>query len=189
MWYYRLMAKVTPKTKEGKTAQASKKKSAASKSRDRANMIKELKTLVPKLDDDGLAFFVKQFHVHLYNMQVDALNQTMITGEERKKASAAKKPAKKSSAGFSEIKMSDTGSSYYIVYNNEWIAFSKEEMTILVKIIYGEGTDLEIRERLYNWFAKERMDLLNSASIGNKFDDKLKALVRLLKDNFKLRKK
>jgi len=152
-------------------------------------MIKQLKALVPKLDDDGLAFFVKQFNVHLYNMQVDALNQTMITGKEREKPSAAKKPAKKASAGFSEVKMSDSGSSYYIVYNNEWIAFSKEEITTIVKIIYGEGSDLEIRERIYNWFAKERSDLLNTASIGNKFDDKLKALVRLLKDNFKLRKK
>jgi len=189
------MAKVTPKTKavkepvpKAKTVSTVKKKSAA-KSKAWDDLAKEMKSLIPKLDEEGLAFLVKQSHIHLYNMQVDALNKTLVKDEKRKKEAAAKKTGNKKEEGFSGIKISDSGSSYYIVYNNEWVAFSRDEMTILVKIIFGEGSDLEIREQLYNWLSRERGDLLNCASIGNKFDDKLKTLVRLLKDNFKLRNK
>ena len=191
------MANVKPKTgNKKKTASgaktAAKKKSTqgrpSGKSKEWESLAKELKSLIPKLDEEGLAFLVKQSQAHLYNMQVDALNETMIKDDERKKASAAKKTVKTGERGFNEIKMSESGSSYYIVYNNEWIAFSRNEMADLVKVALAEGTDLEVRERLFIWLSRERSDLLYSASIGDKFDDKLKSLVLLLKNNFKLKK-
>jgi hypothetical protein len=140
------------------------------------------------MDEEGLAFLVKQAHVHLYNMQVDALNKTLVKEEERKKV-YAQKSVKMGEMGFSDIKISESGSSYYIVYNNEWITFTRDEMTIIVKIALGEGTDLEIRERLFTWLSRERNDLIYSAGIADKFDDKLKSLVSLLKGNFKLKNK
>jgi len=188
------MAKVTLKTKivkrpsaKTKTAAVPNKKSPV-KSSERANLAKELKSLIPKLDEEGLAFLVKQAHVHLYNMQVDALNKTLKKDEERIKASS-KKPAGKRTAGFSEIKMSETGVSYYIVYNGEWIAFSKSEISTLVKFAYSEGTEIEVKERVYNWLLQERRDLLYTASIGNKFDEKIQSLVCLIKESFKLKRK
>jgi hypothetical protein len=180
------MAKVTPK-KTGAKKTAAPKKKTSKKSAELVSLSAELKSLIPKLDEEGLAFLVKQAHVHLYNMQVDALNNTLIKDEERIKVSVSKK--KTVAGGFSGIKKSGSGSSYYIVYGNESIIFSREEMELLVKIVLGEGTDLEIRERLYNWLSGERSDLLYAASIGNKFDDKLKDLVSLLKGHFKLKKK
>ena len=188
------MAKATPKPKTVKKAAAGAKGKvsgggASGSGGERADLAKELKTLIPKLDEEGLAFLVKQAHVHLYNMQVDALNKTLIKEDARKKVSAAKKPAKTAERGFSEVKMSETGSSYYIIYNNEWIAFAKDEMTAIVKIALDSGTEIEIRERLFNWFSRERSDLLYSAAIADKFDDKLKSLIDLLKDNFKLKNK
>ena len=194
------MAKVKPKTNNekkpasaAKTTPASKNKSAKKrsprKSREWESLAKELKSLIPKLDEEGLIFLVKQSHVHLYNMQVDALNKNIIKNEKRKKGAAAGKPVKAIEKGFSDIKISESGSSYYIVYNNEWITFSKNEMTAIAKIALSEETEMEIRERLFNWFSRERSDLLYSASIGSKLDDKLGALLSLLKDNFKLREK
>ena len=153
------------------------------------SLAKELRSLIPKLDEEGLAYLVEQAQVHLYNLQVDALNKTIIKSRQRAAAknTAAKtvgKGAAKNAAGsdgFNEIKVSDSGSSYYIVYKTEWIMFSKDEMVKLIKIARGEGTDLEIKERLFNWFARERTDLLRSAGIANKFDNKLKSLAVLLK--------
>jgi len=191
------MAKVKPKTDNKKKPAsgektAVKKKntqgSSAAKSKARESLANELKSLIPKLDEEGLAFLVKQAHVHLYNMQVDALNETIIKDNERKKESAVKKTVVTKGRGFSEIKTSESGSSYYIIYNNEWIAFSRNEMAALVKTALAEGTDLEARERLFDWLARERGDLLYAASIGDKFDDKLKSLVSLLKNNFKLKR-
>jgi len=186
------MAKVTLKTKivkrpaKAKTAAAPKKESPV-KSPEQENLAKELKSLIPKLDEEGLAFLVKQAHVHLYNMQVDALNKTMEKDEERKKKSS-KKPAEKKTSCFSEVKMTETGASYYIVYNGEWIVFSKGELSALVKLAYSEGTELEVKERVYNWLSQERRDLLYTASIGNKFDEKLQSLVCLIKENFKVKR-
>jgi glyceraldehyde-3-phosphate dehydrogenase/erythrose-4-phosphate dehydrogenase len=172
-----------------KTASIPKKKSAKSANDiERDNLAKELKTLIPKLDEEGLAFLVKQAQVHLYNMQVDALNKTLVKEEERSKKTASRKKVSPAEEDFSEIKMSDTGSSYYIIYKNEWIVFSKNEITTIVKIAFGEGTELEIKERLFNWLSRERNDLLYTAAITNKFDNRLKSLINLLKENFKLKK-
>ena len=180
-----------------KTVKTPVKKSGSVKSGSRKagneweSLAKELRSLVPKLDEDGLIFLIEQAQIHLYNMQVDALNKTLVKSQERA-ATAAKNTGKgttkqaktgqnASSEGFNDIKMSESGSSYYIVYKTEWIMFSKDEMVKLVKIAGGEGSDLEIKERLFNWFARERTDLLRSAGIANKFDNKLVSLAGLLR--------
>jgi len=180
------MAKVSGSS-NAKTATAKK---SAKKSAVKETLIKELKSLFPKLDEEGLAFLVKQAHIHLYNMQVDALNQTIINDTQRQKTDSTKtiKKIKVTNDIFSDIKISETGAGYHIHCNNQWISFTTGEITKMVKIVLGEGTDLEIRERLYNWLFKERADLLSSAGIANKFDDRIKPLIALLKKNFKLKK-
>jgi hypothetical protein len=152
------------------------------------SLVKELRSLIPKLDEEGLAFLVKQAHIHLYNLQVDALNKQALVISQKKTAakSAGKKAASAGQStakteGFSGIKASDSGSSYYLGYKNEWIMLSRDEMTQLVKIARGKGTIAEIKERLFNWLVRERTDILRSAAVANKSDDKLKSLAGLLK--------
>jgi len=191
------MAKET-KAKTTKPKEAVKKpavKAAIKKSSELEALAKELKTLIPKLDEEGLAFLVKQAHVHLYNMQVDALNQTIVKDArrmdaQRKSTSATKTKTtvKAGNSGFSDIRISETGSGYHILCNNQWISFTTGEITAMVKIVLGEGSDLEVRGRLYNWLSRERGDLLVTASIADKFDDGLKPLISLIKKNFKLKK-
>jgi hypothetical protein len=184
------MAKAVKKiASKTKAASSRSKKKSAGGNKERDTLAKELKTLIPKMDEEGLAFLVKQAHVHLYNMQVDALNKTMVKDEERRKKSVSVKKAKPAEEDFSDIKISETGSSYYIIYGNEWISFSKAEITAIVKVALGEGSELEIKERLFNWLSQERNDLLYAAAIANKFDNKLISLINLLKVNFKLKKK
>jgi hypothetical protein len=175
------------KTVNAKTANS---KSTAKKTTVKETLIKEIRGLIPKLDEEGLAFLVKQAHIHLYNMQVDALNQTIINDVEREKTNKVK-TAKKidvSNENFSDIKISETGAGYHIRCNNQWIALTTGEITKMVKIVLGEGSDQEIRERLYSWLSKERADLLSVAGIVNKFDDGIKPLITLLKMSFKLKK-
>ena len=180
------MAKAT-NTKAAKPAAAKK---STKKTAVKETLSRELKGLLPKLDEEGLAFLVKQAHIHLYNMQVDALNQTIINDAERQKTGKTKtvKTAATAAGGFTDIKISETGSGYHIRCNNQWISFTTGEITKMVKIVLGEGSDLEVRERLYSWLARERADLLSAASIADKFDDKIKPLIALLKKNFKLKK-
>jgi hypothetical protein len=163
---------------------------AKAKSNDeRDTLAKELRALIPRLNEEGLAFLIEQAQVHLYNMQVDELNSSIVKSQARQASKSSGKTAAKTSkaggaetsGGFKEIKASDSGSSYYIVYKTEWIMFAKDEMIKLITIAKSEGTELDIKERLFNWLRRERTDLLNSAAIANKFDPKLKSLAGLLK--------
>jgi hypothetical protein len=189
-----------------KTVKAAKSKPANAAVQEREKLAKELRSLIPKLDEEGLSFLIEQAQVHLYNMQVDALNQTLampqtLAASQTRAQNAAAKTAKVNAAGkggagsakgadkpagFSEIKVSESGSSYYIVYKTEWIMCSRDEIIKLARIASGEGSDLEIKERLFNWLVRERTDLLRSAGIADKFDVKLKSLAGLLKKLKKL---
>ena len=167
-------------------------KKAAPADGERELLAKELKGLIPKLDSEGLAFLIEQARVHLYNMQVDELNRAAeasaatAAAKTRSAAGKSKTQAKPGSArrGYS-IAGSESGSSFYLYCPNDEIMFSRDEMGLLVKIVNGKGTDLEIRERLFNWIERERRDVFAAISIANKFDDNLKMLAALIKKSFK----
>ena len=181
------MAKQKTKTQAKPAAKPAKK--AAPVDTERELLAKELKGLIPKLDSEGLAFLVEQARVHIYNMQVDELNRAAIaankaaaktrsvSGSAKSKTQTKPKPGRE---GYS-ISGSETGSSFYLYCPNDEIMFSRGEMSQLIKIANGNGTDLEIRERLFNWFERERRDIFSAISIANKFDDKLKLLLGLIK--------
>ena len=157
------------------------------------SLVRELRGLIPKLDAEGLAFLVEQARVHIYNMQVEKLNQaaeaasiaavqskSLIGKIEKSRAQGASKEESFRIVG------TESGSSYYLYCPNDSIMFSRNEMVHLVKTVNAGGTDLEIRERLYNWFVKERRDIFTVISIADKFDGRLKTLAALIKKTFKL---
>jgi hypothetical protein len=168
-----------PQTAERRAQKSGEKRS------EKASLAGELRSLIPRLDEEGLRFLIEQAEVHLYNMQVDELNDT-VTRNAAAKTAASKTPAKKTK-GEMRIAASETGSSVYIVYNEKWVMFSQAEMVRLVKIVNGPGADLEIRERLFNWFDRERGDIFETIPIADKFDDLLKKVVTLLKKSFKVK--
>ena len=160
------------------------------KDTEQESLAKELGDLIPQLDSEGLAFLVEQARVHLYNIQVVELNkaaQAVNTASARTAGITQGKKASKPGGGNLRIGGSESGSSYYFYYRNSNVMFAKDEMMHLVKIANGPGTDLEIRERLYNWFERERKDIFALIPMADKFDDRLKALVALLKKSFKIR--
>lgn len=181
------MAKKTQAVKKS-PAKKSSVKSPAKKSskKDTAQelLAKELRTLIPKLDSEGLAFLIKQAKVHIYNMQVDELNKATVAAAAAAQKSKAGKAGKTPKKAVFDIDA--TGSGYYLRYQNSGTMFSKNEMTTLVKIVYGQGTEAEISERLFNWLERERLDIFSLVPIANKFDPLLKSLAALIQKNFKL---
>ncbi|MDR0512912.1 MAG: hypothetical protein LBG93_07400 [Treponema sp.] len=154
---------------------------------------KELRSLIPKLDAEGLIFLVKQAKVHIYNMQVDELNNAAAAAKAATPAAgAAKASSAKSAAGQTKnkalrIKGSESGSSYYLYYANSHVMFSKNEIIELVKIASGSGTELEICRRLFVWFGRERKDVFSVLPIQDMHSESLKELIEKLKKNFKVR--
>jgi hypothetical protein len=153
------------------------------------SLVKEMKALIPKLDSEGLAFLVKQARVLIYNMQVDQLNkaaQAAHTASNRSKAvKALKTQAQKKDK--IEIKATDSGSGFYLYYNNGNTVFSKSEMTSLVKIAHADADESEICERLFRWIERERKDVFLLVPIYDKYDEKLKILADLIRKKFKLK--
>ena len=156
---------------------------------ERESLVKELKGILPELDSEGLAFLIEQARVHLYNMQVDELNRAADAANDaaarRIKKSGQSKP--KAGSDTLQINGTESGSSYYLHFRNDEIMFSRDEMVRLVKIVNGPGTDLEIRERLFNWFDRERKDIFALIPIKDKFDNHLKTLTAYIRKNFKVR--
>jgi hypothetical protein len=146
-------------------------------------LAKELRSLIPRLDAEGLQFLIEQAQVHLYNMQVDELNKTMT----RTRPAGASKPAKQ----LEEIRIegSGSGSSFYMFYHGQSVMFSRDEIIGLVKLVNGPGTVLEIAERLFNWFDRERADIFATIPMTDKFDDRVKKIARIIKKNFKIQMK
>jgi hypothetical protein len=146
----------------------------------RNTLAKELRSLIPRLDAEGLEFLIEQAQVHLYNMQVDELNKTMA----RAKPAGASRPAKQSED--IRIEGSGSGSSFYMFYHGQSVMFSRDEIIGLVKLVNGPGTALEIAERLYNWFDRERADIFATIPIADKFDSRVKKITQIIKKNFTL---
>ena len=179
-----------------KKAVVEKKGNPGQKDARRESLAKELGGLIPQLDSEGLAFLVEQAKVHLYNMQVDALNKAAaeagdVSGQLESgagRAGGSREKQKAANEGLA-IRGTESGSSFYLHYRNDDIMFSRDEMIHLVKIVNGKGTSLEIRERLYSWFDRERRDIFSVVPIADKFDERLKALSALIKKSFAIRDK
>ena len=196
-------AKITQKKPAAKTVKNTVKKSVQKtgvKDTEWESLAVELRSLIPRLDSEGLAFLVEQARVHLYNMQVDELNQATIAAEIADAGSAEKtrqdlsagkagheRGKAKSEGGTFKISGTESGSSYYLHYRNNELMFSRDEMIRIVKIVNAEGTDLEIRERLFNWFDRERKDAFAVIPMADKFDNHLKIFAAFIRNSFKIR--
>jgi hypothetical protein len=149
----------------------------------RETLVKELLSLIPRLDAEGLQFLIEQAQVHLYNMQVDELNKTLAGA----KPAGVSKPAKQSEN--IRIEGSGSGSSFYMFYHGQSVMFSRDEIIRLTSIVNGPGTALEIAERLFNWFVRERADVFALIPMADKFDDRVKKIAQVIKKNFKIQPK
>jgi hypothetical protein len=173
----------TQKNKTGKTAKRTELKD---------DLAKELRSLIPRLDAEGLEFLIEQAQVHLYNMQVDELNKTLTrpagrgTGAKKTDPGAAKPPRQSEDI---RIEGSGSGSSFYLFYHGQSVMFSRDEIIHLVKVVNGPGTALEIAERLFNWFDRERADVFALIPMNDYFDARLKKIAQVVKKNFKVQPK
>ena len=176
--------KKTPRKKTGANVKKTPRaKKTATPEDPRKRLAAELHGLIPRLDAGGLQFLVEQARIHLYNMQVEELNKTLTRSE----SGAVSKPERRSN----EIRMegSASGSSFYLSHRGQSVMFSRDEIIALVKLVSGPGTALEIAERLFNWFNRERADVFALIPMADKFDDRLKKIARLVRENFKIRPK
>lgn len=171
----------TAKTGAGTTAApgrgAAKAARPAGAEEAKAQLLKELKAILGKLDAEGLAFLLEQARVHLYNMEaerLDAIRGSLPDVETRPGASPGLR-----------IERSESGSSYYVVLNGAYTMFTTTEMAALVHIAHGNEDDNDAGKGLENWFKRERTDALSELWRPVKSGHPLAPLAMVIKKTFK----
>ncbi len=151
----------------------------------------ELRSMIKDLDEEGLAFLVEQARVHLHNMNVVRLEEELAAAEPSKgKKGSGKKSAAKThlpAADF-RIERSPSGATYHIISGGNWKMFTDEEMLAMVKIAQSKDTLLEVSQRLWNWFDRERPDVFEDLDLEDHHDPRVKEIVKLLRKKFAVRK-
>jgi hypothetical protein len=173
------------RTKQAKPAAKSSGQGAKTKKQGKTEKLAaELKSLIHQLNEEGLVFLIEQAKIHIYNMQVDALNKSMA--HTRHGESAA--PGKSKASGFG-LKISEDRHSYYLTYGNDWIMFNHAEMLQLAKIAASPLPDDDKRAGLYRWFDRERRDVFGTVPIRSPQSEILSQLTKLLNKSFKVKYK
>ncbi len=160
----------------------------------------ELTSLIPQLDAEGLAFLIEQTRVHLYNMRVTELESAAGEAERASSRAAKLRSSGKSSVGAPKsskagsghddgfsIKAASDGSAYDLVWQGKWKMFTGEEMLAMVRIASNTDPVGQVAGRLYRWFSAERSDVFQDIPFSGLADPKLKQLVTLLRNTFKVK--
>lgn len=134
--------------------------SKAAETAEKERLLKELRSIIGKLDVEGLSFLLEQAHVHLYNMEVDRINEFRSGREEKEAASSPPAPALR-------IERSESGSSYYIAAGKAYPMFTGPEMLALVRLAHGNEDEGDAARALIKWMGRERSDALNELGGAN----------------------
>ena len=158
----------------------------------RASLLKELKSLLEELDEEGLDFLLEQAHVHRYNMEVERLNEAEERREAGRAEAAAGRGGKRPAAGRPasarvpplRIERSQDGQTYHVVSGGRYKMFAAEEMLALVRIAHANPDPAEAGRGLYRWMSRERTDALADLGFAGPSDPGLAALAALLRSSF-----
>ncbi|UTC77008.1 hypothetical protein E4O04_02900 [Treponema sp. OMZ 799] len=179
-------AKTPAKTAAKKTkAPAKKTISAYKQSAAEKKLAAELAELTKQMNAEGLLFLIEQARVHLYNMQVEALEEDLQAIEEKRtKTVSVKKTQPKKDF---RIERSSDGSVYHIISGGKWKLINADELFSILKIVNAKLDDNEIRLNLIHWFFKERGDFVADLGLADTHDPRWLELIKLLKTNFKIK--
>lgn len=158
------------KAAKGAPAQHSAAKKAAKSPTDREKLEKELVSLLPEIDAEGLLFLVRQANVLLHNKRVDELNAEM---EREQKAKKTKRAGTTARVGENvteitvEIQQSPDGKTYYLLVDGQRHFFTSEEMASIVKLSFKPERKSDALRFLYQFMDNERKEVLLDHGISS----------------------
>ncbi len=135
-------------------------------------LLKTLTDLAKQMEEDGLTLMIEQAELVLYKMKLIKRNKELES-----KQSKLDKPIEKYSPPSDktnlEIVEADDDSHFIFVINRERNFFSLDEMKKIVKLCHVAENEKDGAERLYNWFERNRMDVINNTEIDGINDEAL----------------
>ncbi len=156
-----------------------KKKEITQKER----LTKELKSLLPDIDEDGLIFLIQQANVLVHNRRVEKINREV---EALKKTQDKKAPPKDSEYFTIEIQKADNGKTFYIIINGRKHFFDTDEIRKIVELCYRPPTKTSALKYLYQFFHHERDEILYDHKIKNEKSPFFDTLFKEIRSTFSL---
>ena len=168
----------------GKKAVKGSKKTKSKQNSEKNELLNQLKKLIKDLNEEGLLYMIKQAQVLLYNIQVEKINE-----ERRRLATSDQMRGKtaKSDKYTIDIKEADDDSHFIIIINNYRNFFDREEMRKIVRICHASEDESDASRRLFNWFSKNRIDVLNNTDIDGVNDPALATIYNFLIKRYAVR--
>jgi hypothetical protein len=147
-------------------------------------LISELQKLAGDINEEGLLFLIKQANVLRYNQSAEEYNRKVRTLKSGTKPVGTGVAEKNYSV---EVVEKNEGKHFFIVIKGFHIFFTREEMRKIVKICHSAESETDAVLRLYNWFLKNRKDLLVDADIGSPKSPYLGSLYQYLIHTYTVR--
>jgi hypothetical protein len=86
-----------------------------------------------------------------------------------------------------EIEEKPEGENFTVAVQGARLFFTREEMRSMVKICHASEDDFDAALRLYNWFSRERKDVLIDGRITANTHPSLKSIYRKLISTYKVK--
>jgi hypothetical protein len=146
-------------------------------------LIQKLQALLPALDEEGIAFLVRQATILKQNAEVAALENEL---EELRRSDGADAPGKDAdeSAGGVEIEQI-AQDSFVIQVGRHRVFFVRDELRKIARIVHAAEDKQSGRRRLYSWFDKERRDFLLDTGIARASDPVLERIFEIVLSRYK----
>ncbi len=159
------------------------KKPAIQKKAANTKLISQLQTMIKDLNEHGLKILITQAQVLLHNMKVvESIN------ERKKNPEKIKDKGIISNKTSIDVKEAEDNSYFIIIINGARLFFSLEQMKMLVKICHSSGNEKEGSFHLYNWFSKNRRDVLDDAKIYGAADQALATIYKFIISKYAVKK-
>ena len=147
-------------------------------------LIAEICELMKKISPEGLSFLKEQASVLIYNQGVEASNETVMKEWNKKKKKAPERKRKASSSPEVYIEQLEKPGYFNIRIGKAKLFMDRHEIRALYKIANSAGSAAGGAAGLYNWFRKERSDVLSEGSIESPTSPVLKIIYRELMETF-----
>lgn len=148
-------------------------------------LLKELQSLLPQVDKEGLSFLIQQTTTIIHNQKVKELNTSRELTENMQRTAAQKKP-KKSTAPQVYFEAGKNRSSFFLDVNGKRAILDHEELMQMVKIAQVAADSKTACERVYRWLKNNRDDILFDCGL-QPGGVKIEALCERLQSDFAIR--
>ena len=182
-----MSAKSIQKNKAGKESKTVTK---------REKYLKELKSMLKDIPDEGLLFLIRQAAVLIHNAAVEEENSRQIAADKvrsntsKKKIPAdkrmntpasGKKPAKTEEKTAVVLEKGAYGKTFVLRFGNIGKTFDGKEISDLVRYVYEAKSAADGQRRIFAWFERNRKDVIIDAGISSEKSPAVKSVYTCLK--------